>query len=575
VQKQQKLGGVNLSSKKSILILLSLAMVFGLFLAACGSDTTNGDTTKETAPEDTGSKDTGSDTKEDPKEETATEPKDGGDLIIGSIGSPTLFNDLYSTDTASSEITSLMFDGMLQSSPGFEPEPVLAKSWDISEDGLTWVFHLKEGVKWHDGEEFTADDVVFTFQIPLSEDYTGPRASSFEDIESVKALDEYTVEIILSEANAKFLWTSGYAILPEHILGDVPIAELGEHDFNTKNPIGTGAFKFGEWVDGQYVKVVAFDDYHQGRPHLDSITTKIVPDQNALLAQLQAGDIHMTGVPASDLETVQEWENQGKVNISSTLSLGYTYMGYNLRQEKFQDVNVRRALTHAIDREAIIAGVLNGDGQIAHAPASPLSWSYNPDTPQFNYDPEKAKQLLADAGWKDTDGDGILDKDGQKFEFTLKTNQGNKAREQIAVVVQQQLAEVGISVTPKLMEWSAFIEDVTAPNWNYDALILGWALGTDPDPTGIWHSKEIEEGLNFVAYSRPKLDELMDQQIKELDQEKRKVMVWEIFAEIASDQPYTFLYYPNAHVAMQPYMKGFTHHPRADRYKANEWWFDN
>jgi len=185
--------------------------------------------------------------------------------------------------------------------------------------------------------------------------------------------------------------------------------------------------------------------------------------------------------------------------------------------------------------------------------------------------PEKAKELLAAAGW--TPGaDGILEKDGQKFSFELKTNQGNKVREDIAVVVQQQLKEVGIEVKPNIMEWSAFLADINPPAWKFDAIILGWSLGTDPDPSGIFHSKEIEEGLNFISYSNPKADELMDKNLSTMDQEERKGYIVEVNNIIAEEQPYTFLYYPNVHRAMPANLEGYTFHAKSDFYKINEWW---
>lgn len=552
---------------KLIFLMVSLLVVFSLFLGACAKTETGSDPAPadEKEPAETPNTET--------KEPEAEGPKYGGDLIWGTTGSPTLFNPLWSSDTASSSIENLVFDGLLGANESFEPYPSMAERWEISDDSLTWTFYLKKGIKWHDGEEFTAKDVVFTFSIPKDPDYDGPRASSFEDLEGVTAIDDYTVEFTLSRPNARFIWTAGSEILPEHILGDVPIAELGEHEFNY-NPIGTGPFKFDEWVDGQYVRVTAFDDYFLGRPYLDSITYKIVPDQNSLLAQLQAGDIQKMGIPASDVSTAKEWEEQGKIKLSSTLALQYNWLGYNLREELFQDVNVRRAITHAIDRQAIIDAVVNGEGQIAHAPASPLSWAYNPNTPQFNYDPEKAKKLLEEAGWV-PGSDGILEKDGERFSFTIKTNQGNKVREDIVVVIQQFLKEVGIEAIPQIVEFSALLQQIDPPNWDFEALVLGWNLSVDPDPTAIWHTKEIELGLNNIAYSRPDLDELMDLNTTILDLEERKKVVWQIFDEIANDQPYTFLYYPNAYQALPPFMEGFTHHPSNEQYKANEWWFDN
>lgn len=421
----------------------------------------------------------------------------------------------------------------------------------------------------------TADDVVFTYSIPLSDDYDGPRMSEFEALDRVEKVDDLTVKFHLKRIDAQFHSVGlGFGILPEHILKDVPIADLGEHEFNTKKPIGSGPFKFVEWKDGEYVKVEAFEDYYQGRPHLDSISFKIIPDANAMLTQLQNRDIDFwSGVPPSDIETVKSFRDEAGIKIEEGLALSYTFFTGNLRNELFKDKNVRQAITHAIDREAIVNEILEGHGEVAHVPESPVSWAYNPDVPKFDYDPEKAKKLLAEAGWK-PGKDGILEKDGKRFSFEVKTNQGNKAREDIVVLLQEQLKEVGIEAKPKVVEFSSLIADLDPGVWDFDAIVLGWALATDPDPSGIFHTKEIEKGLNFHAYSNPELDKLMDQQLQEKDKEKRKEMLGEIQAKLAEDQPYTFLYYPIEFRAMPAELQGYEFHPRVPIYKPHQWWLD-
>jgi peptide/nickel transport system substrate-binding protein len=548
--------------KRPAWLLLSLMLVLSLFLGACSGNKAG---TEEGKP------------KEDKPPAENKEPVDGGDLVIGMSGSPTLFNPLYSNDTASGEIEDMVYESLLGSSKeDFSPTTdALAESVEESEDGLTYTVKLKEGIKFHDGEPLTADDVVFTYSIPLSDDYDGPRKSNFEALDRVEKVDDLTVKFHMKRVDAQFQTVGmGYGILPEHILKDVPIKDLGEHEFNTKKPVGSGPFKFVEWKDGEYVKLEAFEDYYQGKPHLDSITFKIIPDANALLTQLQNRDIDFwSGVPPSDIETVKSFQDEAGIKIEEGLALSYTYFAGNLRNDLFKDKKVRQAITHAIDREQIVNEILEGHGEVAHVPESPLSWAYNPDVPKFEYDPEKAKKLLAEAGWK-PGKDGILEKDGKRFSFEVKTNQGNKAREDIVVLLQEQLKEVGIEAKPKVVEWSSLIADIDPGVWNFDAIVLGWALATDPDPSGIFHTKEIEQGLNSIAYSNPELDKLMDQQLQEKDKEKRKKMIGEIQAKLAEDQPYTFLYYPIEFRAMPAELQGYEFHPRLPYYKPHQWWLD-
>jgi len=554
--------------KKPAWLLISMMLVLSMFLAACGGkDATPNDDNKGNDNGNTGGK----------TEEPAAndEPVQGGDLIIGSSGKPTLFNPLYSNDSVSSDVEGMIYDSLIGSDLEFNPttDDAMAESVNEEDNGLTYVVKLRDGIKFHDGEPLTADDVVFTYNIPLSDDYDGPRKSYFESLESVEKVDDLTVKFHLKQVDVQFPSVGlSFGILPKHILGDVPIADLGTNEFNTKKPIGSGPFKFVENKPGEYVKVEAFDDYYQGRPYLDSITMKIVPDANAMLTQLQNRDIDFwAGVPQSDVETVETFADSAGIKLEHGLALSYTFLGYNLRNDLFKDKEVRQAITHAIDRQQIVDEIMDGKGEVADVPESPLSWAYNPDVPKFEYDPEKAKKMLADAGWK-PGADGILEKDGKRFSFEVKTNQGNKVREDITVLLQSQLKDVGIEVKPMVVEFSSLIADIDPGVWNFDAIVLGWSLATDPDPSGIFHTKEIAEGLNFAGYSNPELDKLMDAQLQQQDKEKRKEEIGKIQAGIAEDQPYSFLYYPEEYRAMPAELQGYEFHAKNYIYHPNKWW---
>ncbi|MBD8005798.1 peptide-binding protein [Bacillus norwichensis] len=544
-------------------LILCMMLVLSLFLAACS----NGDKIETDGKK---SSNNGQATEN-------TEPVDGGDLVMGYSGSPTMFNSMYSDDTASGDVEDLIFDRLVGSNKeDFTPNTdELAESVEESEDGLTYTVKLKEGIKFHDGEDLTADDVVFTYNIPLNEDYDGPRKSYFEALKSIEKVDDLTIKFHMKKVDAQFHTVGlSFGILPEHILKDVPVSELGEHEFNTKNPIGTGPFKFVEWKDGEYLKVEAFEDYYQGRPHLDSISMKFVPDANAMLTQLQNRDIDFwAGVPPSDIDTIKSFQDDIGIKIEEGLALSYTFFAGNLRNDLFKDKEVRQAITHAIDRETIVNEIMEGYGEVAHVPESPLSWAYNENVPHFDYDPEKAKKMLTDAGWK-PGSDGILEKDGKKFSFEVKTNQGNKVREDIVVLLQEQLKEVGIEAKPKVVEFSSLIADVDPGVWNFDAVVLGWGLGTDPDPSGLFHTKEIEKGLNFIGYSNPALDKLMEQQLQEKDRDKRKKLIGQIQTNLAEDQPYTFLYYPIEFRAMPTELEGYEFHAKEVIYKPQQWWLN-
>ena len=238
----------------------------------------------------------------------------------------------------------------------------------------------------------------------------------------------------------------------------------------------------------------------------------------------------------------------------------------------FQDLKVRQALTHALDREAIVEAVVFGHGTVAHAPGSPANWAFNPDTVKYEYDPELAKELMEEAGWKEG-SDGILEKDGEKFSFTIKTSQG-ESRENIAEVAQQQYAAIGIDVDIEVMEWSAFVEDTGPPNWNFDAQVSGMSIGSDPDPSYFWHSSEIEQGLNYSAYSNPEVDKLLDEQITILDQDERYELIKKADGIVAEELPVTFLYYPYDHLAHAPNLNGPVINPANGYYDLHNWYFE-
>lgn len=530
-----------------------------LVLAACGG----GDDLEEAMEEE-------QEETEETEEEASGEEADGGTITIGALSDPVQFLPTHSSDTASGDIEDIIFNQLVRIDEEIVIQPELAKDWDISDDGLTYTFYLHEGVTFHDGEPLTAEDVEFTYNVFIDEDYTGPRGGYFRALEEVEALDETTIEFRLSEVDARFLANVGFGILPKHILDGVAAEDLEEHEF-TSDPIGSGPFVFDEWVDGQHVQLTAYEDYWEGAPKLDRIVFSIVADQNAMMAQLDAGDLDIATVPATDFSTADGWDEEGKISLQSTLGYQYNYLGFNLRLDKFADATTRQAITHAIDRQALIDEIGQGQGEVAHGPVSPLSWAYPDEMPEFPYDVDLAKEKFAEAGWEEG-SDGILERDGERFEFTIKTNSGNQIREDIAVILQSMLNEVGIDVSVEFVEWGAFLDQIEPPNWDFDAIILGWALATDPDPRALWHSEEIEQGQNNIAYSDPAVDELIDKNVLIADEEERTEALHEIFSEIAEAQPYTFLYYPNDLKAIPTNLEGFVHHPRLAYYKTQDWY---
>ncbi len=533
-------------------VLVAAAMTM---LAACGGAADNG--AKESSAAAPGS----------------AEPRYGGTAIVGTFAEPILLNDAYLTDESSREVTDLVFARLMRSNERLEVEPDLAESQpEVSADGTVWTYRLRAGVTFHDGVPLTADDVVFTFRIFKDPRYTGPRTNEFATMSSVEAVDDYTVRFTLSEPDARFATiVTDYGILPKHLLGNVPIAELGDYREFNEHPVGAGPFKFVSWARGQNLALEAFDDYFDGRPYLDRVMFRFVANQSAGVLLLETGELDYLRVPESEVVTV---EGMPHVTLHSTPQLAYTYIGWNLRNPLFVDRRVRQALTHAVDRQAFVDTILDGHGQVADSPATPLiAWAYSDDVPKFPYDPARARALLAEAGWS-PGPDGVLQKDGRRFSFTLLTNDGNVVRRDLGVIAQQYLAEVGVEVKPAQLEWGAFLARITAPNSDFDAVILGWNLDLDPNPTSLWHSREIAQGLNRSAFSNARVDELADRNTSVLDQSERGAMLKEIYRIIAEEQPYMFLYYPDQVVGVRSDVHGFVQHARSEMYSVRRWWLD-
>jgi peptide/nickel transport system substrate-binding protein len=500
----------------------------------------------------------------------SSEPRYGGNMIMAMNVEPTTFNGLYARDSVSIDIGDLMFVGLMQPNERLEMEPrVAAGEPEVSDDGRIWTVRLREGIRFHDGVELTAHDVAFTYGVRLHSDFDGPSPAATSLI-GVEALDDYTVRFTLQEPNAKFHTLLAVNILPRHLLEHVPVAELGEYRaFNVDRPIGAGPFKLVSWTPGQSLVVEAFDGYFEGRPYLDRITFRFTPNASTSLLLLETGEVDHLLVPITEVATV---ERMPHVTLYPRLRLLYAHIGWNLRNQLFTERRVRQALTHAIDREEIVATLLDGHGQVAHAPTSPLiEWAYTEDVPKFAYDPQRARALLAEVGWR-PGADGILERDGRRFSFGLLTSPGFLVGPDLAVIVQQYLRAVGIDAVLEIIEFGAFGGRIRESD--FDAVLNLNGLPTDPDPSPRWHSREIGTGGNPLGFSDARVDELADRNLRLLDRAQRAAVLHEIWRILAEEQPETLLYYDERFIALKSDVRGFVNHPARIIYRANEYWLD-
>lgn len=472
----------------------------------------------------------------------AAEPAYGDILVEGSIGDASNLIPLLASDSTSHEIAGLVFNGLIKYDKDVHIVGDLAESWEISRDGLVITFHLRKGVRWHDGKPFTAHDVLYTYQVTVDPKTPTAYAGDFLKVKKAEVLDDHTFRATYDRPFAPALMSWSVGILPRHLLEgrDITTSPLGRH------PIGTGPYRFKEWVAGQKIVLVSNPDYFEGRPYIDGYILRIIPDTATMFLELRANGIDRMGL--TPLQFTRQTENnlfRENYRKYRYLSFAYTYMGYNLKNPLFADKRVRQALAHAVNREEIIDGVLLGLGKPATGPYKPGTWAHNPNVRTYPHDPEKAKALLAEAGWRRTDG-GFLEKDGKPFEFEIITNQGNEIRAKCAEIIQRRLAEIGIRVKIRVIEWAAFVNDFINKR-KFDATILGWTIPMEPDLYDVWHSSKTgPQELNFVSFRNDEVDALIVRARETFDQPLRKRCYDRIQEILAEEQPYLFLYVPDA-----------------------------
>lgn len=497
------------------------------------------------------------------------EPVAGGRIIMGTIGEPSTLIPFLATDSASHDVASMLFVAPLRYNKNLEIEPWAAESYEVLEDGKLLRFTLKKGILWQDGVELTADDVEFTYKLIIAPTTPTAYAEDFLAVSSFRKTGRYSFEVRYEKPFARALTSWMQSIMPRHALE-------GQNLLSTafaRNPIGVGPYRLEKWEVGSHIVLRSVPTYFEGKALLDEVVYRIIPDNATMFLELKAGKLDMMGLsPQQYLRqtTGASWEKEW--HKYKYLSFAYTYLGYNLRNPLFADVRVRRAIAHAIDRQGIIKGVLFGMGKETIGPYKPGTWAYNDTLQPYSFNPQKALELLHDAGWVDTDNDGLLDKDGVPFTFTILTNQGNDQRIKAATIIQSQLKEVGITVRIRTVEWAAFIKEFVNKR-RFDAVLLGWSITQDPDAYEVWHSSKSKNGgLNFIGYHNPEVDALLEQGRLLLDMEKRK-KIYDRFQELLyADQPYCFLYVPYALPIVQARFQGIEPAPAGITYNFRRWW---
>lgn len=501
-------------------------------------------------------------------------PAYGDTLVDASIGDISSLIPNIASDSASHEIGGFIYSNLVRTDKDLRLEGELAEGWDISPDQLTITFHLRKGARWHDGEEVTAKDVDFTYRYMVDPKTPTAYGESFRQIRHAEIVDPYTYRVTYEKPYSPGLLSWGIWILPSHILE--PAWKAGV-DLRTttqnQRPIGSGPYLFKEWKTGEKIVLEASPKYWEGRPFINRVVYRIIPDQSTIFLEVKAKNIDMTGLTPIQFRRQTDYPAFRKAfNRYRYLANGYAYLGFNLLDPRFQDRRVRQAMAYAIDKTEIIDGVLLGLGQPAVGPYKPGTWWYKADVKTYPFDPERAKSLLADAGWKDKNSNGILLKDGKPFSFTIRTNQGNQVRQQTAEIIQRRLRAIGIDVKIHIVEWAAFLNTFIRKR-DYEAIILGWGLGLDPDQYDIWHSGQTgPDQLNHISYKNPEVDALLEAGRRTFDEAKRKAIYGKFQDIMAEEQPVVFLYVPDALQVVSSRVQGITPAPAGISYNFAKWY---
>ncbi len=557
--------------KRKLVVLLTAGLAASMLFVACGGGANN------TAQGNGNSSESGGTTKDLSKPERieASNPSALPDaaknrtdtLIVGTTDPKGEFVPIYSSTLYDSWVNKLVFDGLITNNEKGEPIPNVAESYEVSEDGKTYTFKLNKGIKFTNGQELTAKDVAFTFTSICDPGYDGPRMDAVSNlvgyeeynkgdaksVEGIKVIDDYTISFTNKNVDAAGIWNFEYGIMPESVY------KFEKGNFQAVKdkllePVGSGAYKFVHFKPGQEVKFEKNPDYWKGEPKIPYIVMKVTNAQT-LLQELMAGTVDIDRVGAKP-ENIDPLKQAGFLNLDLYMQNGYGYIGLNYGSDKVKDPKVRQALLYGLNREGFMQSYYQGYGQVYNSHILPTSWAYNPDVPKYEYNPEKANQLLDEAGWKDTNGNGVRDKDGVELELQWLTYTGSKYVDALIPIVQQSWEQIGVKVTPELMEFGTMMDKVN--NREYDIFNGAWNLSIDPDPSGIFAiSQDVPGGFNNIGWRNEEADKLLKEGKGTTNQEERKKAYAEWQLKFSEDVPYILLGNAQEMFASNSRVKGY------------------
>ena len=480
-------------------------------------------------------------------------PENGGSFSRSLPTDVVTLNPVVANDITSYLVYKWIFDPLVDMDQDVKPVGVLAKSWENSPDNKVTTFHLREGVTWHDGKPFTAEDVLFSYEAAMDPDVDAiNKRPAFAKVAKVVKVDDLTVRVTWKEPYSPGFGAWVFYIMPKHVY-QYAKGKGEEFNKNPKNsvPVGTGPFKFQEWKRGEKVVLKANEGYFRGRPHLDEMVFKIIPQGQTQMAAYKTGQLDLMTITPDLWKQLKN--DQGYMNSTWVFEYGarqFLYIGWNMDGSNpfFSDKRVRQAMTLALNRQGIVDKALDGHGVLASGPFYYQSWDCNPGIKPMPHDPAKASALLDEAGWKDSDNNGVRDKGGKPFSFECLLPAGQDQLSQFLEFFQQDLKKIGVDLQIRKLEWSVFLD--RTHRHQFAAYLSGWSLQDDPDPFQLLHSSQAKlmadgtgTGQNDFSYRNEEVDRLIEAEQKTFNLEERKKIFWKMHELVADDQPMTFLFW--------------------------------
>ncbi|MEN2998149.1 MAG: peptide-binding protein [Brevinematia bacterium] len=466
--------------------------------------------------------------------------RDEETIVLTLPQEPQTLNPVSALDLYSSRVIGFVYDSLFDVDKELNFVPKIVEKYVVSEDSTLFRFKLREDARWHDGMPITADDVIYTFSMitnPLSRAFN--KVAQYRDVEYVRKISTYEFEVKYSRPYAPALESWAMTPIPKHIFEKEDFHNTRYNSF----PIGSGPYTVRKIVPGQYIVLEKVTNYwdRKKEPKIRRVIFKIIKDPTVEFNALKVGDTDLAGIrPIDWVNQVQQAWFKKEFNSYKYHTLSISQIALNLKDEILSDKLVRKALAHSINKEEIRKNVYFGLALPLSGPFPPNSWAYNPDVKDYEFSLEKASELLDRAGWRDTDGDGIRDKEGKKLSLELIVSQGSEIGIKIGEILKETLKKIGVELNIRVMEWSMVTK--TIDSRTFQMVMFGWQLSIDPDPYDLWHSSQIKGGINYVSYANSEVDRLCEMGRRIFNRSERKKLYARVHRIINEDLPYLFLF---------------------------------